>query len=452
VTHRYSDGVVNKDSLSTFEMDINSKQIAAGGAFSNTNWISARSAEVGGQSTVTVYNAISTALTYTDSSGTLQPLKNSDGTYLAKTTTSTVTNPDGSTSSYDTNVPTWASTSKFLAYNVGQTRSWQAANPPQVRSDGTVAMHAYGVVSGGGSVMADSSGSTGFDMAMEQRLGRRGRFEWGVSGGFQLLTLNANAQAITPAALISTTDIYKMVDTGYNTAMLNNTKAGIYKDNNGNVVGVDSTQPGGQNTKPLTYTTYDPAGGPGATVFKYVSSTETPLNYADNADYSKATPLDVSSVQWGTAEQIGTVNVHGNYRLKGAYYLMHLGPSFRYQFHERWAVSGTAGLALAYIGTTFTAEEWFNSYDDVYIPGQITDTPETAREYRVKDANVTNKFVPGLYYDFNAEYWVSERTGFFIGVTGQSMRTFKQDPLSERTATIDMGTSSGWRLGIMTRF
>jgi hypothetical protein len=47
---------------------------------------------------------------------------------------------------------------------------------------------------------------------------------------------------------------------------------------------------------------------------------------------------------------------------------------------------------------------------------------------------------------------MTERTGFYFGMTRQTMRSFNQNKLSERTAKIDMGSSAGWRIGIMTRF
>jgi hypothetical protein len=147
---------------------------------------------------------------------------------------------------------------------------------------------------------------------------------------------------------------------------------------------------------------------------------------------------------------IGTAYVHGDYQLKGAYYLAHLGPNFRYRFNDRFAISGTAGLALAYIGTVFKASEYVHTWYDV--DHQIFDNVDIAPRYDVNESNSTHKFVPGIYYDLNAEYWMTERTGFYLGVTGQQMRSFQQNKLSGRTATIDMGTNSGWRIGIMTRF
>jgi hypothetical protein len=47
---------------------------------------------------------------------------------------------------------------------------------------------------------------------------------------------------------------------------------------------------------------------------------------------------------------------------------------------------------------------------------------------------------------------VTERTGFYFGLSEQTMRTFNQSPLSGRTAKVDMGSSAGWRMGIITRF
>ena len=427
LTHTYSNGTVSQDGFTSQEVDINGVPIKAGSAVYTTNWTS-----VSDGTSVTVYNPISTAMT---NSGGL--VTNSDGTYIPNTTPATITNSDGTTTVIDTTTLTWASTSKFLAYNANQTRYWNVARADQInQGKRTVSMSTYSVSSAGTSLEAQSNGSTGIDLTLERRLGKQGHLEWGVSGGFKLVMINAKAQAVIPAYLMATTDIYTMVDTGLNKSLSGGT--------------VDITQPNGLNIQDLLLNTYNPSGT-GNSVYQFLSSAALPLNYTVGADLSTATPLNVNNVTWGKPTVIGTAFVHGNYELKGAYYLAHIGPNFRYRFNDRWAISGTAGLALAYVGTEFKASESFNTGYEV--DQQLLDNPDLAPTYSVVgERNSTHKFIPGFYYDFNAEYWVTERTGFYIGATGQSMRSFQQNKLSGRTATIDLGKSAGWRIGVMTRF
>jgi predicted porin len=51
----------------------------------------------------------------------------------------------------------------------------------------------------------------------------------------------------------------------------------------------------------------------------------------------------------------------------------------------------------------------------------------------------------------NAEYWLTQRTGFYVGVNYESLGDYDQT-LGGRTAKIDLGSGTGFRLGLTTRF
>jgi hypothetical protein len=119
-------------------------------------------------------------------------------------------------------------------------------------------------------------------------------------------------------------------------------------------------------------------------------------------------------------------------------------------------------LALAWSGTNFRATEYYNTWND--LPLNLRPTYEdNTTEYHLSLSNSTHKFTPGVYCDFNLEYWVTDRTGFFAGVTGQYIRKFNQSRVGDWrdqndqlrpgvAATVEMGKSTGWTLGIRTRF
>jgi len=302
-------------------------------------------------------------------------------------------------------------------------------------------MNADGVVSAGASLEADSSASTGFDISVERRLGKRGHFEWGVSAGFEFAYINAKAAGAFPAYLLRTTDIYTL-ETKFNGGLTAAT--------------IDRTQSGGNSTN-LAYKTMD-----GTKVYQYVDASTVPIEFATSGDTSKATPIDLTSVQWGQPTVTGTVMIHGNYQIKGAYLIGRVGPSFRYNLNERWAISGTAGLALAWSGTNFRASEYYNTWNDL-PPDLQPYYQDNTTEYHVSLSNATHKFTPGLYCDLNLEYWVTDRTGFFAGFTGQYIRKYNQSRVGDWkdqndklrpgiSATVEMGKSAGWTLGIRTRF
>jgi hypothetical protein len=57
----------------------------------------------------------------------------------------------------------------------------------------------------------------------------------------------------------------------------------------------------------------------------------------------------------------------------------------------------------------------------------------------------------GAYAEINAEWLVTERTGFFAGVTAESLDKYEQT-LAGRTAAVSIGSNVGFRMGVTTRF
>jgi hypothetical protein len=101
-------------------------------------------------------------------------------------------------------------------------------------------------------------------------------------------------------------------------------------------------------------------------------------------------------------------------------------------------ISFGAGAALAYVGADYVASEEID-LDEVLSPVQTADL-----DHR-------NVVLPAFYADLDAEYWLTERTGFYLGGTFQKSKSFEQTA-GGRTATIDMGTASGLTTGITLRF
>ena len=59
--------------------------------------------------------------------------------------------------------------------------------------------------------------------------------------------------------------------------------------------------------------------------------------------------------------------------------------------------------------------------------------------------------LPGYYADAGAEYWMTERAGFYLGASYQKSGSFDQT-LNDRTAKIDLSTTYGVQSGITLRF
>jgi hypothetical protein len=95
---------------------------------------------------------------------------------------------------------------------------------------------------------------------------------------------------------------------------------------------------------------------------------------------------------------------------------------------------------VVYVGTEYIVQETLVDLTDVSAT-----TPQTAEE---KQHGI---FLPSYYADADAEYWLTERTGFFLGANYQKSSSFDQT-LSDRTAKIDLSTTYGVQSGITLRF
>lgn len=483
----YSNGSVTEDYLSAYEANYSKdsgqwvQMMNNGDKRSSIGWVSQVQVVNGPSGTeryVTIYRPVASALL--DSNGKpVTFLYNGSTAYLPDSTSLVTQNPDGSTSVSDTTKSVWASTARMLGYDASRTRTWSVQSASQIdKTNHTVTMDSYGASSMGESKKAEAGASTGFEVSIEKTLRHYGRLEVGMSAGLQLQQINAKSAGTVWAHLVDRRDVYSMVKTAGNSAMYDNWTV---------------ADPSVASDGTVTYLNYTDAltAGPsqsiklvgldGSQVYAYAGMTTTPSTYAGSADASIIIPLNVTNVNrtlydGGTQDTtisetgqtlhhggyLGEILVHGFWQLKGAYYLMNFGPNFRYRFNDRWAISGKVALSVAYIGVVFRADEHFSDgYDDgssdvyLYKTGAFTslvDDPVNGKTYKIQEQNQTHRFLGGVYGEINAEYWLTERTGFYAGATLQTLRSFSATPLSGRTATVDLGDNAGWHVGIITRF
>lgn len=283
----------------------------------------------------------------------------------------------------------------FRSYTPEYTRNWNYSHGNQVTGDGRIGFDLYGASSGLGTAAAKSDASQGFDLALSHRLGKRSRnFEWGVTAGFGLSQLKADARGTVTADLRRLTDYYRVLGDTIPTAPYSAPSFSDIRNVDGDVI-----SPGGFEETILL--------------------TENPVEQFD-------------------VLLAGGALIDGRWQIKGAYYLGRLGPHMRWYFNERLAFSLSAGLAVAYIGTTFSSEESLTP-------------PEGNNPISIAQEEDNDKVVTGFYFTGNAEYWLRDNTGFYLGASYESLGKFNQT-LNGRSAMIDVGEGSTVRTGIMLRF
>ncbi len=285
--------------------------------------------------------------------------------------------------------------------NDGLTNSWNYNFASQVTSSGDMSFHAYSADTLGVGLNANKHSMSGWVLQIGHTLGRvGGKVEFDLVAGLSFNSVLSKVTGDVPATLTAVTDVYPLYG---------------------------QTPPAAPYTAPTSSSrpVVDADGNP------VLDSTGSP----QTTSVDSSTVLGTDPSRTTTTSQ---TNVHGHWEVKGAYYTFRLGPVIKLPLTERLKLSLGAGAALAFVGTTYSAEE---SVD-------LTDVTTT-----LATADYTNRSVllPAYFADANAEYWLTERSGFYLGASFQKSGSFDQT-VGGRTAQIDLGSSYGIQSGITLRF
>jgi hypothetical protein len=284
----------------------------------------------------------------------------------------------------------------FLSYTPGLTRAWGYNTASQVQG-GRVGMSNFSATSEGATAEAEQGVSGGVEMQMSRNFGKIGkRVEWSISAGVALNDINAKTNGTVRSTLHTHTDYYSLNGRPAPTAPYTGPSFTDLTDSSGTVIstgGLETTTP--------------------------ISALPTP---GQSTDTSAA----------------GAASVQGNWQIKGAYFMLRLGPTLRAQINDRFGVSASLGVAGAYSGSRYSVVEQIELVD---VNEPVTTIEESTQ----------NKFLPGFYADVNLEWMANNRTGLFGGVSVQNFGDYNQS-VGGRTAKIELGNAVGLRGGISIKF
>ncbi|AOS45364.1 hypothetical protein Verru16b_02445 [Lacunisphaera limnophila] len=294
----------------------------------------------------------------------------------------------------------------FVSYTPGVTRDWQIMSQQQLlEAPGYVAFRNYSTISEGATARNEQGATAGAELQFSRELGRGGRyFTWGVAAGIALNDISNKAAGTVTSTLRTYTDYYSL---------------------NG------ASAPLNQLDNPYVETVFDTDGD------GFANAYETTVKLNAVPDASKST--DVLTA--------GGATVTGRWQIKGAYFLVKLGPTVRAQITDRFGITASAGFAGAYAGTRYSASEKFFVAE---LPGVELETQDPVTGADTIDSTET-KFLTGYYADLNLEWDTNGTLGLFGGVTAQQLDSYDQK-LGDRTAKIDLGSAVGLRGGVSIRF
>jgi hypothetical protein len=307
-------------------------------------------------------------------------------------------------------------------YNNGQTSTWQVNYASQITAaaeatattpavDSSVSYHVYSADSLGTTIKGRTSTAAGWELQVGRSLGKIARkVNVSLIGGVTFSGINAKRSDQVQAQLTTVIDTYSLSGQDPPTAPYTAPTQGTRNlyDGNGNPV-LDAN--GVQKT-----TTVD------TSILLAQNPTRVIKQTTDGTPNGPPT----------------TTQVDGHWQIKGSYFTFRAGPVFQVPVTERLKLSLGFGAAVAFVGSTFKIDEEIIQ-DDVTAP--VTYVDEKTRSV----------LLPAFYADADAEYWLTERTGLYLGATYQKSKSFEQT-LADHNATVDLGSTSGIQSGFTLRF
>jgi hypothetical protein len=301
----------------------------------------------------------------------------------------------------------------YLSYTPGLTRIWTYVTPEQIAvRPGYIAMNNYSTSSDGASAMHKQGPVGGIELQFAHSFGKAtNRVQWSVLTGITMNDINNKVTADVSATLHTNTDFYSLH--GLTAPPLPTT--------------TDAT------TGAVTTSAYDAPS--------YTDLLDASGNVITTNGLETTVPIsDVPVDQITTIGAPGSVIVHGRWQIKGAYYMVKLGPALRAQLTDHLSINASLGAAGAFAGTHYTVTESF------VIPnvGNTVTTPIT-------EQSETSKFLGGYYADLNLDWATNDTTGLFGGITAQRLGSFDQN-VGGRIAHVDVGSAVGLRGGVSIKF
>lgn len=294
----------------------------------------------------------------------------------------------------------------------GRTNTWSYNGSSQVTADESgIRFNAYDSISEGATADASSGASIGIDLKGSRKLGSLGRFvgeqtrEWtyGINFGFGLNTLSAKTTTRINATLHTVTDTFSLLGSA----------VPLSDDDTDNGYAAPSS------------TTQTVTNADGTTTSQTLDTT----TFISNRPESRVETYETSAA-----------TVDGSWQVRGGYFTLRSGPWVRWQPRQNLSLNLSAGGTLSVIGLNMSYDESLVIADDL-----------TAAQVTNKSENET--FTSGgLFSSLDAEWWLSDRTGFFGGAYYETMTRENIISLDGRSARIEVSSGLGLRLGVTTKF
>lgn len=322
--------------------------------------------------------------------------------------------PDGrpipkypNTPRYQVTNPSGGLIGDFLSYNPERTRSWRYRNESQSQEQaGYIAFHNYSAQSQGGGFTSSKNLNGGFEIGVSHAITNpTKRISFSLTATLGLSGVYAYKAGKVSSTLVTYTDLYRFFP-------YSGTDAPFDTPPTGGTLDYRYSAPG--NLLPATGNT---------------SVIENTTALSQNPDIHLSDTYDEDEAE-----------VEGQWRLKGAYFTLKVGPQINAMLTRSIGLNAGVGFAGTYASTRYSAFESFKveGLDD-----------EIAMEAPV--ASTKSILLAGYYANIDATWSLNDRTGIFAGFSYEQLGEYNQK-LEGRTAKIDLSATAGIRGGMTIKF
>ena len=290
----------------------------------------------------------------------------------------------------------------------GLTNSWGFGDAKQIQPDNTIAMHAYSAETVDGGPREKNAGSAfGVEVALARDMGKLvARLDWNIAAGVSINDISSKLTAQERSDITTVTDFYSLN-------------------------GAPAPTPPYSSPSNVTVPVLDSNGNP-----------------VLNADGTQATTQADATVLLSDQPQSrtktttqDTTSVTNHYHLKGAYFTARVGPTIILPVTTNLRATLSFGAALVYAGTTYDVDQQFQ--------------PDTGPVIDDDVSNTTSRFLPGYFVDASMDYFLTNRTGFYLGAVYQSSGDYRQSVNTDSayyTTHVDLSSLQGFRMGVNFKF
>ena len=330
-----------------------------------------------------------------------------------------------------------------------KTNYWSFTSANQVvdlpNSGKALALHSYSVEPTSPPIEASKNSSLAWDIEISRELGSNRRMSWGLLLGAGISDINCKASTTVKAKLRTITDYYSLEGITLGTDTTTGAVVPVtYTGHTQYYVSTVKMKDDGVTPETDSYGAYIPV---------YMYDPETGEKMKAWPSVPKISTSPIAGERTDVTEDTPSLDVVGNWQVRGAYLTARFGPYFTFQLARRLALRASAGLTFTVVGTTLRFSE------RVYVPAKAAYMELENQDYSrdpKKGGNYSSdprvSGILGYFVSCELDAFLTDRTGVFFGAAHEDFQRDISMQYYKQQADLSLSSGTVIRTGLTTRF